>query len=130
MVPHRLVINNGGPTAVVFNPVIAGTALDFPLYFEDETALGSGVYGPMDFSGGTFVSQCRYSPTDVAPVWTLAITQPEPGWVNIFLSASQSLAMGNNDVYWSLKFIPASPNEEYARELAAGIIPIRYGATR
>jgi hypothetical protein len=132
MLGNKLLISNSGPTEVVFRAVIAGTALEFPLYLEDETSPGSGVYEPMDFTGLTFVSEVRlYAFQDVATA-TLGVTPrvSDPGWLDFFLPASVTLSIGYADVLWSCKAVPGSPNEEHAREIAAGMIPVRWGATR
>lgn len=128
----RLIISNKEPVEAVFSTVIAGTGLEFPLYFEDETSPGSGVWNPVDFTtGGTFVSEIRYSPFDLAAIATLTVTPrgaPNIGWVDFFLEASKTLLIGNADVHWSCKWIPTSA--EHAREISFGKIPVRWGATR
>lgn len=128
MLSQRLVLDNG-PKMVVFDPVVAGTSLEFALYYDNEDPPDSGTFVPYDFSVGTFVSEVRYSPRDLLALGSVTVVPGDPGWVKFFLPASLSLLIGNQDVHWSCKFVLAI-NPEYALQLASGVIPVRLGATR
>ena len=131
MLVQRLVVNNSTPIEAVFNEVAAGSSLEIGLYFEDETAPGSGIYEPMSFDDVTFQSKVRAAPSDTAVLADLTVTPRagEPGWVDFFLSAVDTLAIGERNVHWACKMIPDTAPER-ARVIVAGMIPIRWRATR
>jgi len=134
MIQQKAVINNSGPVQAVFEDVVVGSSLQFSLYFEEEIVADSGTYTPVDFTGLTFLSEVRRSPFDAANCGTLTCTprgnDPEDaGWVDFVLGATATAAIGQADIHWSVKVTP-DDDEEGARTLLFGVIPLRYRGTR
>lgn len=85
--PTFVYADNAAPFVVVLpGPPIAGTVIEFTLYFEEETSPGSQEWQPMDFTGKTLVSKAksnRYD--DNAPVHPCGATQGDPGYVTFVI---------------------------------------------
>lgn len=79
----------------------------------------------------TFTSVVRASPTAPEILATLTVTPREdaPGWLDFLLSAADTLAIGERNVHWACK-LTVTGHEARARVIAAGMIPIRWTASR
>lgn len=116
-----------GPMIAQFGPVIAGSSLEFSMYFEDQTS--PGVYAPMNFSGLTLVSEVRLSPFDETAAATLAVTpSATPGYLDFFLSAVVTTVHAGNTLHWGFKMVPADP--AHAKVYAMGEINILHAGVR
>ena len=81
--PTFVYADNASPFVVIFpGPPIAGTVVEFTLFFEEETSPGSQVWQPMDFAGKTLVARAkrnRYD--DNGTVHVVTATPGDPGYV-------------------------------------------------
>lgn len=129
-IPQFIAIPGTGPLVLVFEPIVAGSALEFSVFFEEETAPDSGVWEPMEFTGLTLVSEMRASVYDASPIvpGVGAVISATPGYIDFKMPASVSLANAGKTLKWGFKLVPADP--EMARIRVVGDIEISYGGVR
>lgn len=119
-----------GPAIAVFQPLPAGSSLEWSLFFEEESAPGSGVYVPKSFTGLTLVSEVRLSIYDTNPIagGIAATVSATPGFLDFLLPATVTAGKQDKVLHWGLKLVPADPAR--AQILVVGEIPITFAGVR
>lgn len=129
-IPQFIAIPGSGPLILVFEPIIGGSALEFSVFFEEETAPDSGIWEPMNFTGMTLISEMRASVFDAAPITpgVEATTSLTAGYIDFLMPASVSAANVGKTLSWGFKLVPADPELAHIRVI--GDIIVSHGGVR
>jgi hypothetical protein len=127
-IPTFMTIPNTGPLQCVFEPVVAGSSVDWSIFFEDETS--PGVWQPMSFAGFTLVAELRESVYDASPISSgiTAVVSATPGEIDFLIPAAITAARPDTELQFGFKMVPGDPSQ--AKVFAMGVIPVLRAGVR
>lgn len=129
-IPSFVAIRNAGPHIGVFEPVVAGSCVEWSMYFEQETEVGSGVWEPMSFTGITLTAEIRKSVYDTNPIANGVTATPSatPGYIDFFIGADITAAAGECELNFGFKVHGGDPTRNKVQVI--GTIPVVLAGVR
>lgn len=129
-IPSFVAIKNAGPHIGVFEPVVAGSCVEWSMYFEEETAPGSNVWVPMSFTGITLTAEIRKSIYDTAAIVGGVSATPSvtPGYIDFFIGADITAAVGECELNFGFKVHGGDPTRNKVQVI--GTIPVVLAGVR
>lgn len=129
-IPTFIAIQNVGPLIAVFEPVVAGSSVEWSMYFEEETEPGTGDWHPMNFTGVDLTAELRKSIYDTSPIADAVQVEPSttPGYLNFFIGANITAAVGECELQFGFKVSPGAPT--HSKVHVIGTIPVLLAGVR
>lgn len=126
----RIICPNG-PDILVLEEVIIGSQLRIAAYIEQETGFQTGIFNPYNFTGVTLACDVRDDLRSGSPVASFTCTPRvgQPGWVDLLLDGTATLALYDHDYKASLKVWPTS-SPQLGDTLMVILMPMKFAGTR
>ena len=129
-IPTFIAIQNVGPLIAVFEPAVAGSAIEWSMFFEQETEPGTGDWHPMDFNDVDLIAEVRKSIYDTNAIQDGVQVEAAttPGYLNFFIGANITAAAGECELQFGFKVSPGAPT--HSKVHVIGTIPVLLAGVR